>query len=55
MKRMTETYDMRVFTDSGEYFGDVEEVSYKLQSIWMEGRATRTHSLQKFLALQKEL
>lgn len=25
MKKITETYDMRVFTDSGEYFGDVEE------------------------------
>jgi len=25
MKRITESYDMRVFTDNGEYFGDVEE------------------------------
>jgi sporulation protein YlmC with PRC-barrel domain len=25
MKKITETYDMKVFTDSGEYFGDVEE------------------------------
>ncbi len=25
MKKITESYDMRVFTDSGEYFGDVEE------------------------------
>lgn len=25
MKRITETYDMKVFTDSGDYFGDVEE------------------------------
>ena len=24
-KRITETYDMKVFTDQGEYFGDVEE------------------------------
>ena len=25
MKRITESYDMRVFTDNGEYFGDIEE------------------------------
>ncbi len=25
MKKLSETYDMKVFTDSGEYFGDVEE------------------------------
>lgn len=25
MKKIMETYDMKVFTDSGDYFGDVEE------------------------------
>ncbi len=25
MKKISETYEMRVFTDTGEYFGDVEE------------------------------
>ena len=25
MKRITETYDMKVFTDSGDYFGDIED------------------------------
>jgi len=25
MKKITETYDLRVFTDSGEYFGDIED------------------------------
>lgn len=25
MKKVTETFDMKVFTDSGEYFGDIEE------------------------------
>jgi sporulation protein YlmC with PRC-barrel domain len=25
MKRVSETYEMKVFTDTGEYFGDVEE------------------------------
>ena len=25
MKRVSETYDLKVFTDSGDYFGDVED------------------------------
>lgn len=25
MKRISETYDLRVFTDSGDYFGDIED------------------------------
>ena len=25
MKRITEAYDMRVYTDTGDYFGDIEE------------------------------
>ena len=25
MKKVTETYDMQVFTDNGDYFGDVED------------------------------
>jgi sporulation protein YlmC with PRC-barrel domain len=25
MKRVSESYDMKVFTDQGDYFGDVEE------------------------------
>jgi len=25
MKRLSECYDMKVFTDSGDYFGDIEE------------------------------
>ena len=26
LKRISEMYDMRVYTDGGEYFGDVEEL-----------------------------
>lgn len=26
MKRVTDTYNMKVFTDAGDYFGSVEEV-----------------------------
>ncbi len=25
MKRVSETYDLRVFTDAGDYFGDIED------------------------------
>ncbi len=25
MKKISETYDLKVFTDSGEYFGDIED------------------------------
>ena len=25
MKRISESYEMKVFTDAGDYFGDVEE------------------------------
>ena len=25
MKRISEAYDMKVFTDTGDYFGDIEE------------------------------
>lgn len=25
LKKLSETYDLKVFTDSGEYFGDIEE------------------------------
>ncbi len=25
MKKISSTYDLRVFTDSGEYFGDIED------------------------------
>jgi len=25
MKRVSDTYDLKVFTDSGDYFGDVED------------------------------
>ncbi|MEM2131012.1 MAG: PRC-barrel domain-containing protein [Candidatus Woesearchaeota archaeon] len=26
MKRISECYDMKVFTDEGDYFGDIEEI-----------------------------
>lgn len=26
LRKITETYDMKVFTDNGDYFGDIEEI-----------------------------
>ena len=42
MKKVTETYDMRVFTDQGDYFGDVEEAILATNKVsgW-RGRASK--------------
>lgn len=50
MKRMTEAYNMRVFTDSGEYFGDVEEAILTPTRVtgWRV-KATRNSFLSKLL------
>jgi len=54
MKRMTETYDMRVFTDSGEYFGDVEEVIVTNSKVFgWKVRATKNSFLTKVLGSAK--
>ena len=54
MKRMTETYDMRVFTDSGEYFGDVEEVIVTNTKVFgWKVRATKNSFLTKVLGSAK--
>ncbi len=49
-KKISEAVDMRVFTDIGEYFGDVEECILTLNKIsgWRV-KATRTSSLSKLL------
>ena len=49
-KRITETYDMKVFTDSGEYFGDIEEAILTLNRVFgWRIRATRSSSLNKVI------
>jgi sporulation protein YlmC with PRC-barrel domain len=54
MKRITEAYDMRVFTDDGDYFGDVEEVILKNNKVdgWRV-KATRGSMLGKVLGNAK--
>ena len=34
MKKITETYDMKVFTDTGDYFGDIEEIILTMNKIF---------------------
>jgi sporulation protein YlmC with PRC-barrel domain len=54
MKKITESYEMRVFTDTGEYFGDVEEIILTGNKIsgWRV-RATKSSFLNKILGSAK--
>lgn len=54
MKRITEAYDMRVFTDDGDYFGDIEEVILTNNKIFgWRVKATKGSMLQKVLGNAK--
>ncbi len=54
LKRITETYGIRVFTDSGDYFGDVEEaILTKTKVTAWRVKATKTSTLNKLLGSAK--
>ncbi|MBU1201261.1 MAG: PRC-barrel domain-containing protein [Nanoarchaeota archaeon] len=54
MKKITETYDMRVFTDNGDYFGDVEEVILTTNKVFgWRVKATKNSFLNKVLGAAK--
>jgi len=54
LKRVSETYDMKVFTDSGEYFGDVEEAILTQTKIFgWRVRATKNSFLNRVLGSAK--
>ena len=54
MKRISETYDMRVFTDTGDYFGDVEESILTLNKVFgWRVRSTKNSFLTKVLGSAK--
>ncbi len=54
LKRITETYGMKVFTDSGDYFGDVEEGILTATKVFgWRIRATKNSMLNKFLGSAK--
>lgn len=54
MKKITETYDMKVFTDSGEYFGDIEEIILTHNKIFgWRVRSTKNSYLNRILGSAK--
>ncbi|MCF7865865.1 photosystem reaction center subunit H [Candidatus Woesearchaeota archaeon] len=54
MKKITETYEMRVFTDQGDYFGDIEEAIVTNTKIFgWKVRATKNSFLNKILGSAK--
>ena len=54
MKNITETYDMKVFTDSGDYFGDIEESIITTSKVFgWRVKATRNSFLTKVLGSAK--
>ena len=54
MKKITESYDMKVFTDSGDYFGDIEEAMLTATKVYgWRVRATKNSFLSKVLGSAK--
>ena len=54
LKRITEVYGMKVFTDSGDYFGDVEEaILTKTKVTAWRVKATKMSTLNKLLGSAK--
>jgi len=54
MKKLTESYDMKVFTDSGDYFGDIEEAMLTATKVYgWRVRATKNSFLSKVLGSAK--
>ena len=54
MKRISETYDMKVFTDGGDYFGDIEEAILTHNKVFgWRVKATRNSYLTKILGSAK--
>ena len=54
MKKISETYDMKVFTDAGDYFGDVEETIVTQTKVFgWRVRATKNSFLNSVLGSAK--
>ena len=54
MKRVSETYEMKVFTDSGDYFGDIEEsIVTKNRIFGWRVKASKNSYLNKVLGSAK--
>ena len=54
MKRISDAYDMKVFTDTGDYFGDIEESILTHNKVFgWRVKATRNSFLNKVLGHAK--
>ncbi len=54
MKSLKETYDMKVYTDNGDYFGDVEEsILLQTKVFGWRVRATKNSFLNQVLGSAK--
>lgn len=54
IKKLSETYNMRVFTDTGEYFGDIEEsILTQTKVFGWRVKATRDSFLSKIIGNAK--
>jgi len=54
MKKITETFDMKVFTDTGEYFGDVEEAILTANKVFgWRIKSTKNSYLNKIIGSAK--
>lgn len=54
MKRLSETMGMKVFTDSGDYFGEIEEaILTKTKVYGWRVRSTRNSYLEKVIGSAK--
>lgn len=54
MKKISETYDLRVFTDAGDYFGDIEDSIIEDNRIYgWKIRSTKNSFLSRILGSAK--
>ena len=54
LKKLSEAYDMKVFTDNGDYFGDVEEAILTSNKVFgWRVKATKNSFLTKVLGSAK--
>lgn len=54
MKKITNTFDMKVFTDAGDYFGDIEEgILTQTKVFGWKVKATKNSFLAKVLGSAK--
>jgi sporulation protein YlmC with PRC-barrel domain len=54
MKKISETYDMKVFTDTGDYFGDIEESILTATKVFgWKVKSTKNSFLSKVLGSAK--